>query len=501
MVPGRSSPSTPEGAEAAKSAAVAADQVDLYAEDAEALNLLAEGTAPAVFASSDPAELIESQGEPSMIPVPGTRLLWAENSDADIFTDTSSGDQYVLVSARWFRARTRGGPWQFVPGHELPPDFARIPPTCQAGEVLASIPGTPQAQEALIANEIPQTATINRSEAKLDVTYDGAPDFQAIEGTSLTYAANCSTPVVCEGSVYYGCEDGVWFTCANPIGPWVCADAVPAAIYAIPTSCPIHYVTFVRIYKSTPEFVYTGYTPGYFGTCVSQDGCVVWGSGYRSRPWVGTRWIGRPATYGFGIGARWSAESGMERRDRRRRPAALASLVGTPLEAAPRLLSRAARGRGDSPEFQQREHLHARRPGVVVRPQVERPREARAPARPNNVYSSSDGKVFKKTSAGWEQQEGNTFRPAANPTVPAQRAQEQRLDAEQRARLVGSQRVESVRAPVAPRAPAPRVAPTRPAPQPRAQPQPQPRAQPQRAPTRAPAPVAPGLRGGTIRRR
>ena len=68
-----------------------------------------------------------------------------------------------------------------MPGEQLPGDFTRIPPESPKGHVLASIPGTEQAREAVIANQIPQTATVRRSEAKLDVKYDGPPQFQPIE--------------------------------------------------------------------------------------------------------------------------------------------------------------------------------------------------------------------------------------------------------------------------------------------------------------------------------
>ena len=37
-------------------------------------------------------------------------------------------------------------------------------------------------------------------------------------------------------------------------------------IYTIPANSPLHYVTYVRVYGSTNEEVYVGYTPGYYGT-------------------------------------------------------------------------------------------------------------------------------------------------------------------------------------------------------------------------------------------
>ena len=155
-------------------------------------------------------------------------------------------------------------------GASLPPDFAKIPTYSPKADVLVSVPGTPQAKEAVIANSIPQTATISRTAAKLNVSYYGAPDFQTIQGTSLTYAVNTATPVIyVPGNAYYAVQNGVWFTSAMPTGPWAVATTVPPAIYTIPPSSPMHYVTYVYVYGYTPSVVYVGYTPGYYGTVVS----------------------------------------------------------------------------------------------------------------------------------------------------------------------------------------------------------------------------------------
>ena len=54
-----------------------------------------------------------------------------------------------------------------------------------------------------------------------------------------------------------------------------------------------------------PGYVYTGYTPGYLGTVVSDD-VVVYGTGYYYTPWVGTVWYGPPVTYGLGCGIGWT---------------------------------------------------------------------------------------------------------------------------------------------------------------------------------------------------
>src|SRR5207344_596288 len=87
----------------------------------------------------------------------------------------------------------------------------------------------------------------------------------------------------------------------SPDGPWTAATFVPPAIYTIPHSSPLHYVTYVRVYDATPEDVYVGYTPGYVGSYATNDSTVVYGTGWYYRPWIGSVWYGPPVTWGFGF--------------------------------------------------------------------------------------------------------------------------------------------------------------------------------------------------------
>ena len=102
----------------------------------------------------------------------------------------------------------------------------------------------------------------------------------------------------------------MWFEASAPTGPWAVAATVPEVIYTIPPSSRLYYVTFVRVYDSTPDVVYVGYTPGYYGTYVAPGGVVVYGTGYWYDPWIGNVWIGPPYTYGFGAGFVWGATPG-----------------------------------------------------------------------------------------------------------------------------------------------------------------------------------------------
>ncbi len=293
----------------AADAAVAAKQVDALDKPPQALQQsLAAGQLPQVQVRTHPAELITTQGDPQFVAIPGTQLSFIDNTGADVFVDAAQDHAwYVLVSGRWFTAPGSQGPWRFVAADRLPADFAKIPPDSPKSGVLASIPGTPESKEALIANSIPQTATVNRRQARLAVQYDGAPQFKPIEGTPLQYAWNTPVPVIrVAADSYFAVDKGVWFQSAAATGPWTVAATVPSVIYTIPTSSPLHYVTYVRVYGGSGDEVYVGYTPGYYGTVVS-DGVVVYGTGYPCTPWIGAYWYGCPATYGMGVYFGWNA--------------------------------------------------------------------------------------------------------------------------------------------------------------------------------------------------
>ncbi|MCY1274409.1 hypothetical protein D9M68_116220 [compost metagenome] len=269
--------------------------------------------APAIVIASQPTELIVSDGPPQMLPVDGTSLLSMSNSDHAVFVDPAANTWYVLVSGRWFSGPGDKGPWRYVEGKDLPADFAKISPNDPKANVLVSVPGTPQAKEAAIAASIPQTASVSRSKASLNVAYDGAPQFAPIAGTSLQYAVNTPTPVIeVASNQFYAVSNGVWFVAPAPTGVWQVATEVPAVIYGIPPSSPVYYVTYVHIYSVTPQTVVVGYTPGYLGVVTTASGTVVYGTGYSYPPYVSsTVYYGYPPTYGYGAGFALGAVEGL----------------------------------------------------------------------------------------------------------------------------------------------------------------------------------------------
>jgi hypothetical protein len=130
--------------------------------------------------ATEPTELIATDGKPSWKSLTGGEILYVENTETPWLRQLATGNMYVLLSGRWYRSKSTSGPWTFVRADELPAGFKEIPPASDIGGLRASVAGTDEADEAQLDAQIPQTTAIKRSEAKLEVQYDGAPKFEAI---------------------------------------------------------------------------------------------------------------------------------------------------------------------------------------------------------------------------------------------------------------------------------------------------------------------------------
>jgi hypothetical protein len=302
----------PSDVKKAEEAVIKAQEADLLEgeedPDTHTKPSLKTGKAPVVYIASEPTELVVTNGEPNYVPVDGTSLLYIKNTTANVFKDISDQETYFLVSGRWFRAPSPQGPWEYVPANNLPEDFAKISDQNAKENVKASVAGTKQAQEAVIANSVPTTEKIDRKTTTLKLDIDGEPEMKSIDGTPLSYVYNCAIPVIMvDENTWYAVFNGVWFYASRLSGPWMVADSVPAVVYSIPVNSPLHYVTYVRVYDSTPEYVYVGYTPGYYGTVVNADGVVVYGSGYYYHGYLGRDvWYPPIYTYGYGWDICWT---------------------------------------------------------------------------------------------------------------------------------------------------------------------------------------------------
>ncbi len=270
-----------------------------------------------IIVATEPSELISTDGEPEYQPLVGDEMLFVTNTGSDLFLEVPTRQYYVVLSGRWYRSRSLNGPWAYVEPGQVPQAFAEVPDKSGKADVLAHVPGTDEAKDAMMDAMIPQTSAIRRREARLDVTYDGTPRFDRIPGTSLYYASNSATQVLKYQDHYYAVDQGVWYIADSAYGPWAVAQERPPEVDQIPASSPAYNVQYVYIYDYTPDIVYVGYLPGY-AWAFPYRGTVVYGTGYYYRPWVSPYYYyPRPRTWGFhmhyepwygwGYGMSWNA--------------------------------------------------------------------------------------------------------------------------------------------------------------------------------------------------
>src|SRR5437667_20711 len=264
------------------------------------------GATPDVFYSDKPAEIILFDGQPVYSQIPDTQLEYATNTNSVVFVFTATQQFYYLTAGRWFSAMDLQGPWTYATP-DLPADFAKIPLNNPASAILASVPGTEEAKDAVLLAQVPTTITVNQKEAatKVKVEYAGDPKFESITGTSMEYAANTPDKVIKVGDVYYLSLQGVWFMAPNSTGPWTTATSVPQEIYTIPHSAPVYNVTYVTQTTNSDGTVQFSYTAGYLGAFVlgAATGAIIAnGSGYWWPPYTYGGYYPYAATYG---GAYW----------------------------------------------------------------------------------------------------------------------------------------------------------------------------------------------------
>jgi hypothetical protein len=211
--------------------------------------------------------------------------MWVSNSESDVFRMGATGAVYFLVSGRWFSAPDFNGPWTFAT-LTLPDDFKNIPLSHPRSRVLASVPGTDQAAEAVLLAQIPQTARVSKKDVKApEVDYEGEPKFEPIEKTTVSRAVNTDKDIIKVGDLYYMCFEGVWFMGRSPNGPWSVTGSVPGQIYEIPVSSPAHSVTYVTVEDDDDDWVVFATAAAYTGMMVAW-GCAVWGSGWYYPPYA-----------------------------------------------------------------------------------------------------------------------------------------------------------------------------------------------------------------------
>jgi hypothetical protein len=92
--------SPPPGLDDAKAQIDQSEEKDPHDHSKDAGPPPLNGSVPAVFVSTTPAELLVTQGAPKLSPIPRTKMLYVTNTENNIFLDVPSQDYYVLLSGR-----------------------------------------------------------------------------------------------------------------------------------------------------------------------------------------------------------------------------------------------------------------------------------------------------------------------------------------------------------------------------------------------------------------
>src|SRR5262245_7497736 len=174
-----------------KDAAIADNQNQVIGNDKQSLrDAEADGEMPTVYVVSSQTELLLTQGDPEFASLLGTTIGYVTKSADEIFNENETLDKYyVLIGGRWFTTPSlQDGPWTYEPATSLPPTFAMIPDYGPKADVLVSVPGTPQAKEAIIEHQIPQTATISRAAAQITANDEGSSASKSSQASTPTYA-------------------------------------------------------------------------------------------------------------------------------------------------------------------------------------------------------------------------------------------------------------------------------------------------------------------------
>ncbi len=267
-------------------------------------------TAPTrIVIATTPTVLIATNGAAKLSLIT-TGVSEVTNANCVLLHTATPNEWWTLHAGRWFHAAP-GSSWAYADPSAIPSSFASLPATGRMKSARASVPGTVEANSAVVAAREVRTVTVNM-DVKCTVTYNGDANFTSVgvgSDSAVGYATNASQPVFGVANQYFCCDAGAWFVATDPSGPWTVTDSVPAAIYDIPATCPDYPATYVEVYGSEKDpstgaltSVTFGFTAGYLGTYLN-GGTPVYGTGYdyasaQTSTATAANYQASPSTYG-----------------------------------------------------------------------------------------------------------------------------------------------------------------------------------------------------------
>ncbi len=184
---------------------------------------------PPIFVSEEPALLVMFMGEPAFEPLGDTGLLFATNTNWDVFLTTGSASAYYLrVDNEWLTTSdAKSDQWQ--PVKALPASFSKLPADSNWEETRANIPGK--------MASAPMKVRYCDRPAEL-IVIDGKPALAPIPGDpGLMYVKNTESDLFFHTATgtYYYLSSGRWFSAKSLSESWSNAPAeLPKEFSEIP---------------------------------------------------------------------------------------------------------------------------------------------------------------------------------------------------------------------------------------------------------------------------
>jgi hypothetical protein len=170
---------------------------------------------PPIFYSKKPAILVQFDGEPMLIPISGSPLSYAVNTNWDVFQDGDTKLWYMRNDTYWLSTKDFKK-WQ--PVKKLPPAFETLANDDNWKEVKAHIP------PGKMKGPMP-VIFVSHKPSEL-ILADGSPDYEKVEGTELLWVDNTESDLFMhkKSKEYYVLLSGRWFkTKKLDKGPWAFA--------------------------------------------------------------------------------------------------------------------------------------------------------------------------------------------------------------------------------------------------------------------------------------
>lgn len=183
---------------------------------------------PQIFVSTRPAIVLQFDGPPMWLPVDGSKVSYAVNTNWDIFYDNKSTFYYLLAGSLWLATHDPvSGEW--VIPKSLPKELKSLPRTPDFAHVWKNLPYKLDLDRA-----IPKVF-YTESAAEL-ILIDGEAALEPIGATGISSVANTRSDLFYESASkrYFFAVSGRWFEATDLGGYWRPVRTLPEGFAAIP---------------------------------------------------------------------------------------------------------------------------------------------------------------------------------------------------------------------------------------------------------------------------